>query len=194
VDLRSGWPNLMHIQVYRSNAELPDHLRGQILSLIRIEWPDDAGDYLGPEALPETWHPSHVVGTQGDAILSYAGVVWRHIEHAGEIFKTYGLSSVFTFPAMRRRGLGSRIVRHATSWIRQTGDGDIAVLFTAPGMEPFYERCGWQAMPATRFLIGDRAAPRVHAAVTMMLFLSAKGREHQSAFTDAPVYVGVDAW
>jgi nodulation protein A len=184
----------MDIRVYRSNAELPDHLRGQILSLIRIEWQDDAGDYLGPEALPEAWHPSHVVGTRGDAILSYAGVVWRDIEHAGEVFKTYGLSSVFTFPAVRRRGLGGRIVQRATSWIRQAGDGDIAVLFTAPGIEPFYERCGWRAMPATQFLIGDRAAPQVHDTVAMMLFLSAKGRLHQSAFADARVYVGVDPW
>jgi len=194
VDLRSGRLNLMHIQVYRSNAELPDHLRGQILSLIRIEWPDDAGDYLGPEALPETWHPSHVVGTRGDVILSYAGVVWRQIEHAGEVFKTYGLSSVFTFPAVRRRGLGGRIVQHATSWIQQAGDGDLAVLFTAPGTVPFYERCGWRTMPATQFLIGDRAAPRVHDTVAMMLFLSAKGRLHQSAFAEARVYVGVDPW
>jgi GNAT superfamily N-acetyltransferase len=183
---------LMDIQVYRSNAELPDHLRGQILSLIRIEWQDDAGDYLGPEALPEAWHPSHVVGTQGDAILSYAGVVWRRIEHAGEVFKTYGLSSVFTFPTVRWRGLGSRIVRHATSWIRQAGDGDIAVLFTAPGIESFYQRSGWRAMPATQFLIGDRAAPRVRDAVTIMLFLSARGRRHRPAFEHARVYVGDD--
>jgi hypothetical protein len=34
----------------------------------------------------------------------------------------------------------------------------------------------------------------VHDTVAMMLFLSAKGRLHQSAFADARVYVGVDPW
>ena len=133
----------MSIKIYRSNAALPEQLRGQILALIRIEFHDCAGDYLGPEALPEEWHPTHVVAVEGDVILSYAGVVWREIEHAGEVFKTYGLSSVYTFPHYRRAGLGGSIVRRATAEIEQAGDGDIALLFTYQALEPFYRRCGW---------------------------------------------------
>jgi GNAT superfamily N-acetyltransferase len=184
----------MDIQVYRCNAELPDHLRGQILSLIRIEWQDAAGDYLGPGALPEEWHPAHVVGVEGDVILSYAGVVWREIEHAGEVFKTYGLSSVYTFPHYRRAGLGGRVVRRATAEIEQAGDGDIALLFTYEALEPFYRRCGWQVMPEMRCLIGSRESPVVHDALAMMLFLSTKGWQHRSAFERTPVYVGDDPW
>jgi GNAT superfamily N-acetyltransferase len=186
--------DVMEIRVFPSSADLPDHLRWQIISIIRMEWYGIAGDYTGPQALPDPWHPSHVVGTQGDAIISYAGVVWRDIEHAGQVFRTYGLSSVFTFPALRRRGFGGRVVRCATSRIRQAGDCDIAVLFTADGMEPFYERSGWQAMPSTEFLIGDRASPARHDAVAMMLFMSAKGKSHRPAFQDARVYFGEDPW
>jgi predicted N-acetyltransferase YhbS len=135
-----------------------------------------------------------VVGVEGDAIVSYAGVVRRDVEHAGQVFRTYGLSSVFTFPALRRRGFGSRVVQCATERIRQAGDADIAVLFTTPGMEPFYERHGWQAMPSTEFMIGDPASPRLHDAVAMMLFVSAKGNDHRPAFEHAGIYCGEDSW
>ena len=183
----------MEIQVFPSNADLPDHLRWQIISIIRMEWHETAGDYTGPQALPDAWHPSHVVGTEGDALVSYAGVVWRGIEHAGQGFRTYGLSSVFTFPALRRCGFGGRLVQCA-SRIRQARNADIAALFTTNGMEPFYERRGWLAMPSTEFLIGDRASPELHDAVAMMLFVSAKGNYHRSAFEHARVYFGEDSW
>jgi GNAT superfamily N-acetyltransferase len=184
----------MEIHVFPANADLPDHLRWQIISIIRMEWYETAGDYTGPPALPDEWHPAHVVGTQGDAIVSYAGVVWRDVEHAGRIFRIYGLSSVFTFPALRRRGFGAAVVRCATSRIRQSDDGDLAVLFTAPGTRRFYERSGWQAMPSTEFLIGDRTSPTRHRGVAMMLFVSAKAQRHRSTFEHASVYFGEDAW
>jgi GNAT superfamily N-acetyltransferase len=184
----------MKIEIYRSNAELPDHLRGQILSLIRIHWHAIVEDYAGPQALPEEWQPSHVVGTKGDVILSYAGVVRRQIEHRGEILKTYGLSSVYTFPFYRRAGLGSRIVRRATSEIERAGDGDLGLLFTMPALEPFYRRAGWQAMPGMTCLIGDRSKPVTHDAFSMMMFLSPKGRRHRPAFEHGRVYIGEHPW
>jgi hypothetical protein len=152
----------MEIRVFPSNADLPDHLRWQIISIIRMEWHETAGDYTGPQALPGAWHPSHVAGTEGDALVSYAGVVWRDIEHAGQIFRTYGLSSVFTFPALRRRGFAGRIVQCATSRIRHAADGDIAVLFTMDGMEPFYET-QWVAGHAVH-RISDRRSSIARAA------------------------------
>jgi GNAT superfamily N-acetyltransferase len=184
----------MEIQVYPSNAALPEHLRGQILALIRIGFHDSAGDYRGPGALPEKWHPRHVVGVEGDVILSYAGVVRQEIRHAGERFATYGLSSVYTFPYYRGSGLGSRVVRRATDEIEQAGDGDIALLFTYSAVVPFYQRCGWQPMPGMRCLVGDPARPEIHADLAMMRFLSAKGQSRRAAFERAAVYVGTYPW
>ena len=184
----------MEMQVYRSNAALPEHLRGQILALIRIGFHDTAGDYRGPGALPEEWQPMHVVGVAGDVILSYAGVVRQEIRHAGEVFRTYGLSSVYTFPHYRRAGLGSQVVRRATDEIEQAGDGDVALLFTCHALAPFYQRCGWQAMPGMRCLVGDPAAPVAQEDFAMMRFLSAKGRRRRAAFERAPLYVGRYTW
>jgi GNAT superfamily N-acetyltransferase len=139
----------MEIQVFPTNADLPDHLRWQIISIIRMQWHQTAGDYRGPSALPDEWQPCHVVGAEGDALVSYAGVVRRDIEHAGQALRAYGLSTVFTFPALRRHGFGTEVVRFATARIRQAADADIAVLFTTPGTVPFYERNGWQAVRST---------------------------------------------
>jgi GNAT superfamily N-acetyltransferase len=184
----------MEIVLYRSNAVLPEHLRGQILALIRIGFYDLAGDYVGPDALPEAWRPVHVVGVEGDVILSYAGVVRQVIRLADEAFATYGLSSVYTFPRYRGRGLASRVVRRATDEIELAGDGDVALLFTSEALAPFYGHCGWQAMPGMRFLIGDPAAPEPHEDFGMMRFLSSKGRRHRAAFERMPVYVGAFPW
>jgi hypothetical protein len=131
-----------------------------------------------------------VVGADGDAIAGYAGVVRRDIEHAGEVFRTYGLSSMFTFPDLRRRGFGSSVVEAATARSRHADDGDIAVLSTMAGMEPSHERHGWQATSATQFLIGDRASPRLHDDAAMMLFVSAKANRHRAAFEHARVHFG----
>ena len=184
----------MEILVYPSNAALPEHLRGQILALIRIAFHDTAGDYRGPEALPEEWHPQHVVGVEGDVILSYAGVVRQEIRHAGEVFRTYGLSSVYTFPHYRGAGLGTRVVRRATDEIERAGDGDVALLFTMPERVAFYERCGWVTMPGMSCLTGDPTEPVAHSDLPLMLFLSAKGRRQRAAFEHAAVYIGEYPW
>jgi aminoglycoside 2'-N-acetyltransferase I len=184
----------MEIKVFRCNAALPEHLRGQILALIRIAFHDTAGDYAGPGALPEEWRPLHVVGCEGEVILSYAGVVRREIELQGEVFATYGLSSVYTFPHYRRRGLGSRIVARATAEIDRAGDGDVALLFTYEAVVPFYERCGWQAMREMRCLAGERGRPVLHEALAMMRFLSERGRRRRSAFSRGSVHIGGDSW
>jgi GNAT superfamily N-acetyltransferase len=145
----------MGIRVFPTNADLPVHLRWQIISIICMQCYAIAGDYRGPAALPDEWHPCHVVGTEGDAIVSYAGVVWRDIEHAGQAFRAYGLSSVFTFPALRRCGFGTEVVRFATARIREAADADVALLFARPGLQTLYERNGWQALPSTAFLVGS---------------------------------------
>jgi predicted N-acetyltransferase YhbS len=135
-----------------------------------------------------------VVGVEGDVMLSYAGEVRQEIRHAGEVFRIYGLSSVYTFPHYRGAGLGTRVVRRAMDEIERAGDGDVALLFTMPERVAFYRRCGWEAMPALRCLVGDPAQPEAHQDLATMRFLSARGRRRRAAFERGPVYVGRSAW
>src|SRR5919199_832044 len=94
------------------DEELPPELKCQVLSFMRVEWTDG---FAGANRLrdwitsPER-HPLHFVLVENELLISYAGVVWQMLEHAGENFKTYGLSGVFTYPAFRGEGHGSCIV------------------------------------------------------------------------------------
>jgi predicted GNAT family N-acyltransferase len=68
--------------------------------------------------------------------------VWARATHLGRGLKLYGLGDVVTAPALRGSGLGSRVVREATAYIRSDREADAAVLLTGPGLEVFYRRCG----------------------------------------------------
>ena len=180
--------------VYPSNAALPAHYECQVRSFKRIMWFDAYQYNLNAPLVPEDWHPTHVVLAEQHALLSYAGVVWRTVTHAGQSFKTYGLSSVLTYPAFRRKGYARQVVDTASDHIRADPEADIAILFTEPGLEGFYKAAGWQAMPEVEILIGKPEAPQPFAAFTMMLFLSERGQATRGAFNSAPVYFGRYEW
>jgi hypothetical protein len=166
---------------------------------------DSHGDEAGEPIEP--YHPYAVVmlidqgfetmeGSSGDDWVSgaqsmranlrgahQAGVMAAHLRRLGHSSRVY-----------RGRGLGSELVRRATGEIEQAGDGDVALLFTYEALAPFYGRCGWQAMPGMRCLVGDPGAPEAYEDFAMMLFLSAKGQRHRAAFERMPVYIGAFPW
>ncbi len=182
------------ITIYPSNEAMPPAVDCQIRSFIRIAWFDAYQFDLHAPLMPAEWHPVHVVLSEQEVVFSYAGVVWQTMQHGGESYKMYGLSSVFTYPAFRRKGYGQQVVRAATAPIEQDKEADIAVLFTDAYLETFYAQSGWEAVPNITFHIGDGSNPQVYNAFTMMRFLSPKGRAAREAFERAPVYFGEYAW
>ncbi|MEW5960070.1 MAG: GNAT family N-acetyltransferase, partial [Chloroflexota bacterium] len=138
-------------------------------------------------------HPIHFVLVDDSCLISHAAVVWKYLEHAGATFKAYGLSGVFTQPACRERGYGSRIVEAGTAYIK-AGDADIGMLWCAPSLKRFYARSGWVGMEQAKTLIGPTAAPRVYPLLLMMLFLSQQGQDSRAAFEDEAIYFGLKAW
>jgi GNAT superfamily N-acetyltransferase len=184
-------PPEMELLAYRT-VDLPEPLFWQVLTFSRVEWPDVFGDDPTPEILPGDWHPVHFVLARGTALISHAAVVSLTIEHAGEAWKTYGLSSVFTLPALRGQGCGRRVVAAASAHVDRLGDGDLGLLFAAPELERFYGPCGWQALHSTKVLVGDRAAPRVNPGLAMLRPLSP--RIDAQTLADASLYVGPEPW
>ncbi len=178
-----------------SDRDLPPNLRYQILSFLRIVWSDGfrGENYLRDWISLQEQHPLHMVLVENDILISYTGIVWQFIEHAGDTFKTFGLSGVFTYPTFRGQGYGSRMVAGATNYIRAT-DADIAILFCDPRRINFYGRHGWQAMDRATTLVGGKENPRIEGDLRMMLFLSAKGNQARSKFESEPLYFGEDAW
>jgi GNAT superfamily N-acetyltransferase len=81
-------------------------------------------------------HPRNFVITEQGVLISHTEVNWRMLDHAGESYKVYGLSAVFTYPAFRREGFGRQVVEAATGFIDKS-DADFAMLFCARDMESF---------------------------------------------------------
>ena len=174
-------------------SEMPEHLRWQIISFFRTQWPGGSpdGDLCRGTIAPEEYHPVGVVMTHDKLLISYAGVVWKTLEHEGQSYKMYGLSGVFTFPSYRRLGYGTQVISAAKELIEKS-DGDI-VIFTSL-QQGFYEKVGFLRMPNVQLLKGDAHNPTVYGETTFMLFLSPKGQRARKRFEKASIYFGPEVW
>ena len=180
--------------IYPTN-EMPAHLKWQILSFLRIEWPNG---FTGPNRLRD-WisreedHPVSFTLVERNILISHAEVVWKYLEHAGQTYKVYGLAGVFTYPAFRGQGYGTRVVALATAYIDRN-DADVGMLFTQPHLKGFYSRNGWLPMEKTVVLIGSNQDPVVSDQLLLMRFVSEKGKKNRTAFETVPVHFGEDTW
>jgi GNAT superfamily N-acetyltransferase len=182
-------------QLIYLTTELPPTLQGQILSFLRMTWPkgffeqNQTPDWLAHQEN----YPLHFVLVDDGMLISHTEVVWKYLEHAGETYKAYGLSGVFTHPSFRERGYGGQIVEAATTHIKRS-DADIGMLWCAPSLKGFYSRSGWIGLEKSKTLIGPKEAPNVNHLLLMMLFLSQKGKHSQPAFESEPIYFGIETW
>jgi aminoglycoside 2'-N-acetyltransferase I len=174
--------------------ELPSDLKWQILSFLRINAPEGfVGKNLWRDWISkEDDHPVHIVLVERGILISHTEVVWKYLEHAGELYKAYGLSGVFTYPTFRGRGFGKQVVEAGTQYIRGS-DADLGMFWCQPRLKIFYAQCGWTPMEAATTLIGPKDAPVVSNELLMMLFLSGKGQKGRPALEREPIYFGEDA-
>ncbi len=180
---------------FYSSEDLPPDLKWQILSFLRAAWPEGFEGELRLRdwiALPAD-HPGHVVLVENGLLISHTEVVWRYLDHAGQTYKAYGLSGVFTYPGVRRQGYGKQVVDAGTEIIRAS-DADIGIFHCAPSLGPFYAASGWIPMTGATSLIGPKSAPAISDELMMMLFLSDKGQRGRAAFEQEPFYFGEYTW
>ena len=138
-------------------------------------------------------HSQHLVLVEHGILISHTEVVWKHLEHAGETYKAYGLTSVFTYPGLRHRGYGTQIVEAGTNHIRES-DADIGLFCCNPQLEGFYSRCGWAPVKEATIMIHPEDRWVIVDELTMMLFLSEKGERGKTAFESEAVYFGDRDW
>lgn len=154
---------------------LPAHEQ-QIRSFIRLHWHDEYLYSLDAPLVPSERHPRHVIIAERHALFSHARVIWVPFQHAGRGWRLYCLGDVFTYPAFRKRGFGSKVTRVATELIRADGAGDLAILFCDPEQESFYARHGWQAAAAMKVTRGYRER-EPQEGLPMVLVLSEAARQ-----------------
>lgn len=175
---------------------LPSEFKWQILSFMRVQW---FHGFQGKLRLrdwitPSAHHPLHFLITENSFVISQCEVVWKYLDHAGETYKVYGLSGVFTFPDHQRQGYGKQVVDRATRYI-DASDGDVAMLWCDPHNRPFYLRCGWKFIESARTLFtADDGTVVEEAESLMMLFISEKGRQSETAFWNEPIQFGDGLW
>ena len=180
-----------------SSQELLPELKCQILSFLRLNWPEGfrGENQLRDWISPAEEHPVHCVLVEQDIIISHTEVKWIYFDHADETYKAYGLSGVFTYPAFRGQGYGTQIVRAGTDLIRQS-DADVGMLWCNQRLEGFYAQNGWAPMRAAVTLIVREHGSVSHTAkeLLMMLFVSEKGKRGRAAFERDPVHWVDDTW
>jgi len=178
---------------YHSNQELPEHYAQQIMSFMRIHWFDPYQYDVNAPTSPEEWHPAYFVLADEQALFSATKVLWKMVKHDGNQYKCYGLGTVFTYPAFRKRGYGRQVVGAATQHILKS-DADLALLWTLPDLEPFYVQSGWQHPDKVTVLLGDEGDPEADDGFYMMLFLSERVKQLRLTFDQKPIYFGRWGW
>jgi hypothetical protein len=119
-------------------------------------------------------------------LVSYAGVTWKELAHAGQVYKTYGLSGMLTYPMFRGQGYGRQVVEAATAIIRAS-DADIGLFTCLPNLSGFYAASGWIPIEQAILRSGPKPIARPTMERVMMGFFSAKGRRARSAFAFVPI-------
>ena len=137
-------------------------------------------------------HPISFLLVEASLVISHAQVVWKNLEHCGEIYKTYGITGVLTFPSFRGQGYGLQVIRAATDYIYQS-DADIGMFHCEPGLGDFYSQCGWLPMREAITWIGARDHPVRTDELMMMRFFTEKGLRGRGSFESKPVFFDEDS-
>ncbi|MEA2707956.1 MAG: hypothetical protein QOF78_557 [Phycisphaerales bacterium] len=171
--------------------DVPREIAIQIASYVRFQWPAFIGRNKPLwEGTPYPNYSRHFVLTDSDVLISHAIVSSRWLDHGGEQFNVYGLSSVFCYPTHRGSGFGEQIVAAATDYIRQQKDADLALLFCGERVQTLYQRQGWEHVAGMKIRFGDNK--EFNDGLVMTLFISERARAHD--FSTEPFHVGPITW
>jgi aminoglycoside phosphotransferase (APT) family kinase protein len=153
-----------------SDDALPDGLKWQILSFLRIVFPDGfvgANRYRDTITQPKH-HPHHLLYVANDLVVSHVEVVHRQIEHEGATYTACAPTGVLTFPSFRQEGWGGKLVRQAACRIEASGV-DLGLICCGPKNVGFYVRPARPGQtlgqPSSRWW--QRSSPKGHGEAAM---------------------------
>ena len=167
---------------------MPPDLRLQVLELQEQAWPRNEPIELRPTHDPAL-SPLSMLLADGTRVLAALDVLTKTIEHAGAPFLASGLSTVVTDAALRGRGHGLRLVRHAHEAMAVSG-ADLGIFTCDSRLKPFYERAGWRYLPGTVLIGGTPDDPFPSDRfdkVTLGDFFSAEAQRRSADFVGARI-------
>jgi GNAT superfamily N-acetyltransferase len=170
-----------------ASQDVPERFQCQILTFVRIPWPE----LFGGETRLRDWtskpelHPVTFLLEEEGVLISRLEVVWEVLAHAGETYLTYGLSGVLTYPAFRKQGYGLQLVQSAKAYIEQQTEADLVLFHWT--LRGFYEQAGFERMDSLITLVGNPPQPERSPETAFLLFLSDKGKRGRTRFEHASV-------
>jgi len=159
----------------------------KIIALENTAWPQDQEDIFFPSA-PNTYVTSFVL-MENHVAVCHVGVRKSVLHHKGEVYLAYGLSEVVTHPQYQKKGFATQTIKRAAQYIASQ-QPDISIFTCAKEKAAFYTSCGWEAIPGACF-VGGTEKKRFRSdglnLVTMIMFLSPKGKQHKKDFENTDI-------
>ncbi len=174
---------------------LPAALKWQVLSFLRIVWPEG---FTGPLRFRD-WitdparRPYHLLHVARDLVISHLEIVEPSVDLDGVGYTTGALTGVLTFPSFRRQGWGGRLVGHAARLI-EASDVDLGLICCEPHNADFYAAAaGWQRIPGARVVLGDtREQAEETSQVVFVRFLSVRAQQDRHRFDRCTLWLNAD--
>jgi predicted acetyltransferase len=166
-------------------GDLPPLLKAQVLSFLRIVWPEGfTGELRYRDWITNpAYEPHHLLYVAGDLVVSHLEIVQVALSHEGTTYKVAAPTSVLTFPSFRSEGWAGRLVEAACRRI-ESSDADLGLICCEPHNQPFYAKAsGWSAVPEATVVVDD--APTDQAI--LMRLLTPKAQHHQEDFRRSPI-------
>ena len=159
----------------------------KIIALENTAWPSSGEKETFPSD-PNTYVTSFVL-LENDAAVCHVGIRKGNLSHKGKEYLAYGLSEVVTHPAYQNQGLASQLIKRAAKFIIAQRP-DISIFTCDKSKVSFYTKGGWEAVAGSCFVGGTKENPFRSDSlnlVTMMMFLSSKGKRHKKDFENADI-------
>jgi aminoglycoside 2'-N-acetyltransferase I len=128
------------VELVRTGTDgLTEHAERSLRRLFAAAWPD-LRDAFGEDDWEHAVGGTHFLVLAGGEPVAHASVVERRLEAGGVGLRTGYVEAVATAPALRRRGLGTRVMRAAGEHI----DAEFELGALGTDVFAFYEPLGWR--------------------------------------------------
>jgi predicted N-acetyltransferase YhbS len=139
-------------------AATPSHLRQQVLALQDEAWPPDESQRESRNGHDPSLSPLSMLLVDGDTVLAALDILFKEVEHDGDVYRAAGLSTVVSRTATRGAGHGRRLVQAAHDAMTSM-QLDVGLFTCDRPLKGFYERSGWQELDGTVLIGGTPDDP-----------------------------------
>ncbi|RZU13392.1 acetyltransferase (GNAT) family protein [Kribbella rubisoli] len=177
-----------------SDERLPEVLKAQALSFLRIIWPEG---FTGPNRFRDwTSHPDlrphHLLYAAGSQLVSHLEIITTTVSVGSESYVVQSPTAVMTFPAFRGEGWARRLVAAAVARI-DAGQADVGVLTCGPHLADFYSRAGWEIAPGATILAGEDGSAQISDDILLTRSAGPRSAAFKASLREHPMRVA-DEW